>query len=249
MTEIEKMQKKNKKNNLGKYVYFLFMIIFWIFLIYIFLYSKKMEYNPDKSLIVEYDLSKDLLPEPIQKEIPKEIVKTKINGVNVIIEKLASYDITGKVEAIEEYSTSFIASKLGMKSDGTAVIDKISPRDLTLSWGEIALEENNNNIYCKPDYTAKRIVNIGFNSKLLNKYDKNKILTHVSNNHVITLNSGLKRVLMSVKENQIVRIKGYLVYVKTDDGTVWGPSSLTRSDTGNGACEIVLADEIIIMSK
>jgi hypothetical protein len=51
--------------------------------------------------------------------------------------------------------------------------------------------------------------------------------------------------LKSVKTGQVVKIKGFLVRADAPDGWHWR-SSLTREDTGNGACEVVFVKEITV---
>ena len=249
MNEIQKLKKKKRLEKVYNYIYFIFIIVLFSVIGYFVINDAIYSYKPDESLIEEYDLSKDLIPTPIQKKIDSEKIITKINGVNVTIEKLAKYDITGKVEATKEYSTSALASKLSFSSRGSTVINMISPRDITLSWGKIALEENSGHIYCDQYEAGNRIVRIKPDGYLIDKYGENKVYSQVSNNHVITLDKGLKNELKKIKQDQIVRIVGYLVYVKCDDGTTWGPSSMSRTDTGLHACEILLAEEIVKMER
>jgi hypothetical protein len=45
------------------------------------------------------------------------------------------------------------------------------------------------------------------------------------------------RRLKDVRPGQVVRLRGYLVAVTADDGWQWR-SSLSRTDTGSGACEL-----------
>ena len=123
----------------------------------------------------------------------------------------------------------------------------ISPRDLALSWGEIALEKNSDSIIADQYiFNNTRTVLFTYNSNLISKYGKEYITTHVSNNHIITLNNELKNELMKIKQLDVVRIIGYLVDVKCNNGWSWGPSSMVRNDTG---CEIILAEDIIINKK
>jgi hypothetical protein len=44
--------------------------------------------------------------------------------------------------------------------------------------------------------------------------------------------------------NDLVELEGYLVYVKGDNFT-WN-SSLTRNDTGDGACEVLYVEKISV---
>jgi hypothetical protein len=46
-----------------------------------------------------------------------------------------------------------------------------------------------------------------------------------------------------VRAGSLVRFSGYLVKVEAPDGWAW-VSSLTRDDTGAGACELVWVDDL-----
>ena len=46
-----------------------------------------------------------------------------------------------------------------------------------------------------------------------------------------------------VKQDQTVRLQGWLVEIRSDDGWQWR-SSLTREDSGDGACELIYVCEI-----
>lgn len=241
-------REKVRKIKLAKNIAY---VIFMAIIMYGFLYvivNNVGGYKRDESLNVKYDLKTDLIPDPIQEKIDATNFVKKVRGVNLTITKFATYDITGKVEAIQEYDTSLTGSLLGMQ--GTNVIDYISPIDLTLSWGEIALEENSDHITCDQYYmNTDRIVWFNYDSYLQNKYSASYILSHVSNNHIIALDQGIRNELKKVKLLDVVRMQGYLVQVRGDNGVNWGPSSQSRTDTGNHSCEIIYVEKFIKIYK
>jgi hypothetical protein len=49
-----------------------------------------------------------------------------------------------------------------------------------------------------------------------------------------------------VRTGSVVRLEGYLVEARADDGWRWR-SSLTREDTGNGACELVWVERLDVL--
>jgi hypothetical protein len=63
--------------------------------------------------------------------------------------------------------------------------------------------------------------------------------------HMIPANRTIAKRLKSVREGNIVEARGYLVNVEADDGWHWR-SSLTRQDTGDGACELIWLQNLII---
>jgi hypothetical protein len=49
--------------------------------------------------------------------------------------------------------------------------------------------------------------------------------------------------LSRLRPGQVVRLQGYLVRVEAPGGWQWN-SSMTRDDTGNGACEVMLVQSV-----
>jgi len=74
---------------------------------------------------------------------------------------------------------------------------------------------------------------------------REEIETHSANMHMIPADSLVEKTLESVHVGQVVSVSGYLVEAKAPDGWHW-KSSLTRNDTGNGACELVLVKAISV---
>ncbi len=69
------------------------------------------------------------------------------------------------------------------------------------------------------------------------------LITHAAQMHMIPATTDVERRLRRLRAGEIVTIGGYLVDVRGPDGFVWN-TSLTRQDTGNGACEIFWAESL-----
>src|SRR5712691_10659544 len=69
------------------------------------------------------------------------------------------------------------------------------------------------------------------------------IETHSANMHMIPNNVGIEKQLNSIRPENMVHLKGSLVEVTSKEGWRW-KSSLTRSDTGAGACELILVESL-----
>ena len=54
----------------------------------------------------------------------------------------------------------------------------------------------------------------------------------------------IDRRLRAVRAGDVIRLRGYLVRVEATDGWQWR-SSLSRADTGAGACELVLLEALL----
>ena len=238
---------KHKKKEMWKNIAYIiiFSCVICAFLLQVMNFSP---YKPDPSLYKEYDLSTDIIKDPIQKSVDKETLSFKIHGVDVDITKLASYDITGKVEALKDFNTNFLANFLSFSSWDMS--NYISPRDLTLSWGKIAQDDNSEYIQVNQEFfNNQRRALVNCKPQLIDKYGMDYSIEHVSNNHIIVIDKNLRSQLAKIKVTDVVRIIGYLVEVDCSNGVHWGPSSLRRNDTGGHACEIIYAEEILIMPQ
>lgn len=248
MNEAERIKAQLKRSRNKELFFYIAIIIFCTVIFCVAIFNFSGSYKPDPSLYKSYDLSKDIIPEPIQKKVEEDKITLRKHGVDIEIKKLASYDITGKVEALKDFSGNFWSNFFSFKA--REMTNYISPRDLTLTWGKLALDENSNSISANQSLmNGQRVVMFSYTHALKEKYGEEYIKSHLSNNHIITLDDNLKKQLMKIKVTDIVRIKGYLVDVKFSNGGSWGPSSLVRNDTGNHSCEILYAEDIVIMKK
>ena len=75
--------------------------------------------------------------------------------------------------------------------------------------------------------------------------DRAEIESHSANWHVIPDNDLVRRVLARVRTGNIVELRGRLVDVEGREGGM--TTSLSRSDTGPGACEILLASSARVL--
>jgi len=71
-----------------------------------------------------------------------------------------------------------------------------------------------------------------------------EVTRHSANMHIIPATEEIEDVLLSVKRGEVIELSGYLVQVEGDGGWLW-KSSLTRGDSGGGACEVVWVDGVI----
>jgi hypothetical protein len=69
---------------------------------------------------------------------------------------------------------------------------------------------------------------------------REQIESHSANWHVIPASPTVQRTLDHLRTGSVVELSGQLVDVEGRDGSM--NTSLTRTDTGAGACEILLAD-------
>jgi hypothetical protein len=75
--------------------------------------------------------------------------------------------------------------------------------------------------------------------------ERDEIESHSANWHVIPDNAAVSRVLGGLRAGSIVELRGRLVDIEAREGGM--PTSLSRSDTGPGACEILLASSARVL--
>ena len=138
----------------------------------------------------------------------------------------AGYRISARILARERYHFDTLSD--------------LVPEDLALGWGPMS----DNRILRSLDiYQSNRFYfwRMPVNSPI----EKDSIITHSANTHVIPQNSLIARQLAHLRPGQVVTLSGELVDGVRDDGT-WIKTSLARNDTGAGACEVLLVSDVTI---
>ena len=151
---------------------------------------------------------------PIQDMISPFVIKKEKDYVITIV---ATYDIKGRILKKETYSWD--------------ISSPLSPLDLALGWQEMSSNELLNTV------TITQSNRFYFWTTDSIDYPRKTIEIESSNNHLIPSNNIIEKELMDLHEGELVEIKGYLVNVKKNNWH-WN-TSLTRDDTGDGACEII----------
>ena len=136
----------------------------------------------------------------------------------------ASYQISARVLGRERYHFDTLSD--------------LVPEDLALGWGPMS----DNRILRSLDiYQANRFY--FWRAPANSPIQKDSIITHSANTHVIPQNPLIARQLAHLRPGQVVTLLGELVDGVRDDGT-WIKTSLTRNDTGAGACEVLLVSDV-----
>jgi hypothetical protein len=72
-----------------------------------------------------------------------------------------------------------------------------------------------------------------------------EIVRNAANVHVISANRKVAAAVGQLRPGQLVAMRGYLVNVTGPNGFHWN-TSLSRDDTGDGACEVFYVQELLI---
>jgi hypothetical protein len=152
---------------------------------------------------------------------------------------LASFEVNGyQVMPVAEFSLE--ARVLSTENYHAGREAELSPTDLALGWGPMSdsavldrLQISQGNRFYFYRWSDQPPIPAG------------EIAEHSANMHMIPASDDVKRRLDQVREGQVVALRGYLVRAQAQDGWHWN-SSMTRSDTGNGACELVWLEDIAV---
>ena len=115
---------------------------------------------------------------------------------------------------------------------------EISPRDLALAWGPMAKAENAHAIEVKQESRFYE-----WWAENTPKLTPEIIATNTANVHCIPANDIIAEKLKDVTRNNLIHAEGYLIEAYKTNGPPW-KSSLKRTDTGNGACEIFWIEKL-----
>ena len=141
---------------------------------------------------------------------------------------LATFKITARVLSSKRYWT-------GRESE-------LAPVDLALGWGpmsdekvldELKISQRNRWFY----WQCKKF-----------PIPKEQIQHNAANMHLIPSNDEIESKIKKAKIGNLVKFKGFLVKV-TGEKDWWWQSSLSRTDGGDGACEVIYVEEFEIISK
>ncbi len=139
------------------------------------------------------------------------------------LEPRAHYDIEARVLAVERYRT-----------DGGA---RLSPIDFAVGWGPMS------------DSAVLEHFRVTQGGRFFTIYpdeqaiDLRTALVSAANMHLIPATSDVQEMLLQVRPGHLVHLRGLLVNASRPDGYHWN-TSLSRTDTGAGACELFYVEYV-----
>lgn len=175
----------------------------------------------------EQDYYNLLKTEPAQEKISEIILDS--NYTEAELRAVASYKVSARVLSKESYR-----------------FDKgstYSPIDLTLGWGEMAdkdkLEMSNISISQGNRFYFWSVPSF-------NVFERRYIETHSANTHIVPADDDIKSYVKDmVKENDVIYLEGFLINIRDIKNNGGWHTSLSRGDTGAGACEIFYVTKIV----
>lgn len=113
----------------------------------------------------------------------------------------------------------------------------LSPVDLALGWGPMS------------DSAVLERFEVTQGARFYTLYPQDQAadlgvaLRHSANMHLVPADDTVRRRLESARVGHVIELRGQLVDARRADGFTWR-TSLTRDDTGAGACELVLVESV-----
>jgi hypothetical protein len=155
------------------------------------------------------------LKEPVQGEPAREPFTETRGRRTFRLTPRASYDVAARVGATERYRSGAAGALI--------------PWDFVLTWGAATKE---------PAWSRVSYLQTGrfYAWRCDDTLDPSYVASHTANTHLIPADGRVASALAHVRRGDLVRLEGDLVDVDGPDGFVW-KTSLTRTDTGPGACE------------
>jgi hypothetical protein len=110
---------------------------------------------------------------------------------------------------------------------------ELAPVDLALGWGPMSTAVVINDLHISQ---SGRWYEYSWSGE--EPLPPAEIASHSANTHCLPATPEIRRRLLAVKRHQVVTLSGQLVSVEGPRGYRW-QSSLSRTDTGGGACEVM----------
>lgn len=146
------------------------------------------------------------------------------------IKPLKDFKIVARVLSAEHYSLDAGAD--------------LVPVDLALGWGRMSETAVINQLNISQSGRFYR-----YTYNLPAPIPPNEIVTHSANMHMIPSNDLIAKQLNDVRVGQIVHLTGNLVEAKDLQKNWTWRSSLTREDSGGGACELIWVKQLYVTDR
>jgi hypothetical protein len=136
----------------------------------------------------------------------------------------AHYELTARILSREDYRFDVLA--------------ELAPEDLALGWGPMS----DNRVIAHFDISQGARF-YSWRPRAALPIPREDVVAHSANTHVIPADAYVRKQLGRLRVGEVVRLTGTLVDGVRDDGA-WFHTSLTRTDSGAGACEIMLVERV-----
>ena len=173
-----------------------------------------------------------LLAPPIQRAVNTKSFTVTNNGTDYRIEPRYEYDLHGLVVSYAHHNGNYSLHRVWN--------DHINVADVCVVWSDNANGADLNRIkFWNGKFTCNYQTD---DAGVWKRFREDRI----SNNHLLTDDSHLRKQIKQVRIGDQIRVRGWLVNYSNDEGFSRGTST-TRTDTGNGACETIYMKDFQIL--
>ncbi len=181
-----------------------------------------------------YNIEK--LDEPIQEPTSKKEFLTQVSDEKYLIIPKFDYELEGVIVSYNNAGdfTDYFHSVWN---------DHINLRDLCVIWGDnvgtgvyLETDFHNDSWTCWVQWP---------NHDVRKRFD----MAQLSNNHVLIDNAEVEKKLMRAGPGDHIRLKGVLAEYRNPRTGFRRSTSITRTDTGNGACETIYITDFEVIKK
>jgi len=193
-------------------------------------------YTQKDKLPEREDILDQLYSPPSQTETHKPPFETTKGGITYTITPVYEYTLFGMVVSYHHSSSWLDLAHKSWK-------DFINIKDICVIWGENIKSEVYKDLkFSSSDFTCHiKWANGGSRKKYRNNC--------LSNNHLLSDDQYLNKIIMNTQKGDQIYFKGYLVHYSRTNNTFNRTTSISRDDTGNGACETIYLKEYGILKK
>ncbi len=159
-------------------------------------------------------------------------IRLEADGYEFVITPLAHYVLRGVVVSSESYRTGWNSN--------------LSPCDVAVVWGELAADD----AWQKLAWSQSgRWYDWRWHGQ--QPFTNEEVVRSSSNTHVVPASSDLASAARSLTPGDIAELGGELVRIdgRKGQGKVWWKSSLSRTDTGDGSCELLYLRRLRVNGK
>jgi hypothetical protein len=170
--------------------------------------------------------------EPVQESTKESSFDLEGSGYKWVVTPRARFQIAARVLSTERYRMEWQST--------------LSPIDLALGWGDLSSADADRWI----SWTQSGRWYF-YEWKAGSPYSSNFIKEHSANVHIIPATKNLKSAVIRLHSGEVVLLDGLLVNIDGDRGRedYWWHTSLSRNDSGDGSCELLYLQRLILDGK
>jgi hypothetical protein len=171
---------------------------------------------------------------PVQQAASKQPFKVVNNGTDYLIKPRYRYDLHGLVVSYAHHNGNYSLHRLWN--------DHINVADVCVVWSD---NVNGSDLNQFSFWNGKFTCNYQTSDAGAWKRFRED---QISNNHLLTDDSYIRKKIKKVRIGDQIRIRGWLVHYSNDTGFS-RDTSTTRDDTGNGACETIYLKDFEVLQS